>query len=222
MKLLPISLIMLASSFSACHNSSHTDQADSATAMAGSHADHSHHAAAANKMEASTGYTTEMSLYNLTSSWATQSGDSLQLNSLKGKVQLVAMIYTSCDYACPRIVADLKRIEESLSAYKKEEVGIVLVSLDPERDTPEKLKEFSAKNKLDPDRWVFLTSKEDNILELAALLNVKYRKELSMDIAHSNIISVLNKEGEVIHQQEGLGVDPSETVNAISKLLKKI
>ena len=213
---IPLCLLLSGSLLAACHNSSHSGNGSPESTH------HNHHHAVANESSASTGYTTEMSLYNLRSSWATQEGDSIELKSLKGKVQIVAMIYTSCDYACPRIIADLKRIDQSLTGYKKENIGMVLVTLDPERDTPEKLKEFAQQNKLDSRRWVFLTSQESNILELAALLNVKYRKELSMDIAHSNIISVLNQQGEVIHQQEGLGVDPDETVKAITGLLKRI
>lgn len=175
------------------------------------------------KMNASsTGYTTEMSVYNLDSRWTSQEGESMELHQLKGKVQMVAMVYTSCSYACPRIVADLRRIEEQLAGYRKEDVGIVLVTLDPDRDTPEKLKAYAEKNKLNAKRWLFLTSEETHILELAALLNVKYKKEANNEISHSNIISVLNKEGEVVHQQEGLGVDPDETVKAIVRQLRTI
>jgi protein SCO1 len=167
-------------------------------------------------------HTTEMSLYNLDAEWTNQHGEQLQLEALKGKIQMVAMIYTGCDYACPRIIADLKRIEAAIKEYKRSDVGIVLVTMDPANDTAEKLKAFATKNKLDADRWTLLTSNENNIQELSALLNVKYKKESNGYIAHSNIITVLDAEGEMVHQQEGLGIDPDETVNAISTLLKKI
>lgn len=163
-----------------------------------------------------------MSLYNLESDWKNQRGENLKLEQLQGKVQLVAMVYTSCSYACPRIVADLKRIESGLEQYKQDEIGIVLVTMDPARDTPEKLQAFATSNKLDPKRWVLLTSEQDNIRELAALLNMKYKTELDGEISHSNIITVLSPQGEIIHQQEGLGIAPDETVNAINGLLQKI
>jgi protein SCO1 len=169
-----------------------------------------------------TGVMTDMSLYNLESGWQNQSGQELKLEELQGKVQLVAMIYTHCSYACPRIIADLKRIENGLEQYKREDVGIVLVTMDPARDTPERLQAFAESNRLDPKRWVLLTSQQDNIRELAALLNMKYKTELDGEISHSNIISVLNAQGEIIHQAEGLGVEPDETVNAIKGLLQKI
>ncbi len=42
-----------------------------------------------------------------------------------------------------------------------------------------------------------------------------------MDFSHSNIISVFNTGGELIHQQEGLGVDNKETIQTILDLTNK-
>lgn len=190
------------------------------TEKADAHAAHQPGVAAV--QTASQGELSEMSLYNLESDWKNQQSESIKLPQLQGKVQLVAMMYTSCTYACPRIVADLKRIEASIEKYKNDEVGIVLVTMDPERDTPEKLKAFATENKLNPDRWTLLTSDEGNIQELAVLLNMKYKNGGNGEIAHSNIITVLNPAGEIIHQQEGLGKDPDETVKSIEGLLKQI
>lgn len=165
---------------------------------------------------------TDMSVYNLETDWQNQDGKTLKLEDLQGKIQLVSMVYTSCGYACPRLVADMKRIENGLANYKREDIGIILVTMDPERDTPERLKEFADVNNLAPDRWTLLTSKPDDIQELAVLLNMKYKKELNGEISHSNIISVLNARGEIIHQQEGLGENPEPTIEAIKGLFKSI
>lgn len=165
-----------------------------------------------------TGSLTDMSLYNLDSEWQNQEGKTVKLPELQGRVQLVAMIFTNCSYACPRIIADLKRIESDLQKSDRDDVGIVLVTMDPERDTPERLKEFATTNKLDASRWTLLTSKTENIQELGVLLNMKYRQETDGNFAHSNIISVLNEKGELVHQQEGLGTSPEATVKAIQGL----
>jgi len=75
---------------------------------------------------------------------------------------LVVMIYTRCGYACPRTVADLKVLENKLSKYKPGDVGIVLVSMDPDRDTPARLKAFAKAYHLDARRWILLTSPSGN------------------------------------------------------------
>jgi protein SCO1/2 len=180
-------------------------------------------AAAADKTTATTvanttGALTDLSLYNLNSDWTNQDNQPVKLEKLRGKVQLVAMVYTSCGYACPRTIADLQVLENALRKYKPEELGITLVTLDPTRDTPAKLKAFAAAHHLDARRWTLLTSQPDNIQDLAALLCVKYTNDLKGNISHSNVITVLNAQGEIVHQQEGLGTAPDETIKAVAAL----
>ena len=162
---------------------------------------------------------TEMSLYNLSSTWATPQGDSVNLSHLRGKIQLVAMVYTNCQTACPRIVADLKQIQAAIP--RKENVGFVLVSLDPDRDTPEKLRSFATSYQLDQDRWQLLTGKEGDVQDLAVLLGLKFKKLGQGEISHANLISVLNAEGEIVYQEEELGVDKSKIIARIQQLITK-
>lgn len=161
---------------------------------------------------------TDMSLYNLTSQWKTQEGETVTLRDLQGEVQVLAMVYTTCQYACPRIVADLKDIQNRLQEKgADEDAHFVLVSIDPKVDTVGRLKKFAEDNDMDPAQWTLLNGDESNILELAALLGVKYKKTSTTDYAHSNIITILNAEGEVTYQQVGLGGDPTQTIDVIVK-----
>ena len=66
--------------------------------------------------------------------------------------------------------------------------------------------------------WTLMTGSDDQVLELAALLGVKYKRISDLDYSHSNIITVLNREGEIRHQQTGLGVEPDEALLAIDEL----
>jgi protein SCO1/2 len=159
---------------------------------------------------------TEMSLYHLTTQWITQEGETVTLQDLKGKVQVMAMVYTTCQYACPRIVADLKDIQSKLQDKGiAEDAHFVLVSIDPKVDTVGRLKKFADDNDMNPAEWTLLNGKENGTLELAALLGVKYKKTSASDYAHSNIITIINAEGEVAYQQVGLGADPTQTIYVI-------
>lgn len=157
----------------------------------------------------------ETSIFNLTSSWNTEEGKIIQLKELKGKTLVMVMIYTSCKAACPRLVADMRNIEHQIPAANKANVQYVLISIDPENDTSERLKAFSIDNKMDGNQWTFLQGTVSGVREFANVLAVKYKEISPIDFSHSNIISVFNSEGELLHQQEGLGVDNVETVSKI-------
>lgn len=162
----------------------------------------------------------EESIFNLTSKWQTEEGEVIQLQDLKGKNLVMVMIYTSCQAACPRLVADMRNIEAEIPDEKVKNIRFVLVSIDPETDTPQRLKAFAIENLMDGEQWTFLQGTESGIREFANVLAVKYKQISPMDFSHSNIISVFNSNGELVHQQEGLGVDNKETVETILQLTR--
>ncbi|SRX55105.1 SCO family protein [Aequorivita sp. CIP111184] len=162
----------------------------------------------------------DMSIYNLPSQWTTQDGNEIELKQLQGKVLVMVMIYTSCQAACPRLVADMRNIEKQIPENKKDGIQYVFVSIDPKTDTPERLTAFAKENEMEDAKWLFLRGSEDDTREFAAVLAVNYKQISPMDFSHSNIISVFNKAGELAHQQEGLGVNNKETVQAIIDLTK--
>lgn len=162
----------------------------------------------------------DTSIFNLTTKWNTEEGKSIELLELKGKPLVMVMIYTTCKAACPRLVADMRNIEEKIPENKKEDLQYVLISIDPETDTPGRLKAFAIENQMDGEQWTFLQGTMSGVREFANVLAVKYKQISPMDFSHSNIISVFNPKGELIHQQEGLGVDNKETVTHIIELVR--
>lgn len=156
----------------------------------------------------------DMSVFHLPTQWETQDGDTLSLDDLQGNVLVTVMIYTSCKVACPRLVADMQNIEREIGDRS---VKYVLVSIDPETDTPERLKAFAEEKNMTGKQWVFLRGTEDDTREFANVLAVKYASISPIDFSHSNIISVFDKGGVMRHQMEGLSVNNEETVKAIRK-----
>nr|WP_103190859.1 SCO family protein [Formosa algae] len=164
----------------------------------------------------------DMSIYNLPSTWTNQNGKDIQLKDLKGDVLVMVMIYTTCKAACPRLVADMRNIEKRLPESTSGKVKMIFVSIDPETDTPERLKAFAQENFMDQEPWTFLRSTEENTREFAAVLAVKYKEISPMDFSHSNIISVFNDVGELVFQQEGLGVNSDATIQNIEKAVSEM
>lgn len=163
----------------------------------------------------------EMSIFQLPSKWQTQNAEDITLSDLKGSVLVTVMIYTSCQVACPRLVADMKNIEKTIGGKTKTPVKYLVVSIDPDVDTPERLKAFAKENNMTDDHWVFLRGTEENTREFANILAVKYASISPVDFSHSNIISVFDKNGVMQHQMEGLSVDNEQTIKAIREFAAK-
>ena len=159
----------------------------------------------------------EKSLYQLDSTWTNDFDQPVKFGTLQGRVQVVVMFFASCTYACPIIVHDMKRIEAALPEKVRAGTGFTLITIDPERDTTDALHSYRSVHKLNTGRWTLLHGTPDDTLELAALLGVKFKRETSGQFAHSNLITVLSEQGEIIHQQVGLNQDIQPTAQAIER-----
>lgn len=159
----------------------------------------------------------ELSVYHLPATWTTQDNEEIQMEDLRGNVLVMVMIYTACKAACPRLVADMRNIEKQVAAKDLKKVKFIMVSIDPETDTPERLNQFSKDNLMEDDHWMFLRGTPEDTREFAAVLAVSYKRISPIDFSHSNIISVFDEDGVLVHQQEGLGVDNTETIIAINE-----
>lgn len=154
------------------------------------------------------------SIYQVDATWTTDAGRPFQLAELRGRPVVLAMFFTSCGYACPRIVADMARIQQTLPAAVRAQARFVLVSFDDVRDTVPVLRDYRAQHGLNAD-WVLLRGAPGDIRELAAVLGVKYKRDAAGMFQHSNLITVLNPEGEIVHQRAGLEGGLAETGQAV-------
>ncbi len=98
---------------------------------------------------------------------------------------------------------------------------LTLYSIDPENDTAKRLKEFAIENYIDGKEWTLLQGTTSGVREFSNVLAVKYKQISPLDFSHSNIISVFNPQGKLVHQQEGLGVSNIETIKKIVATINK-
>lgn len=172
---------------------------------------------AAAETEAETEKIPDLSIYNLPTTWTTQDNEEIKLEDLYGDVLVMTMIYTTCPTACPRLIADMKYVESLIPEEDADKVKFVTVSIDPETDTPQRLKEFAEMNNMVGEKWVFLRGTPDDTREFANVLAVSYKKISPMQFSHSNIISVFDEKGVMVFQKEGLNVDYHSIVEAVKK-----
>jgi protein SCO1/2 len=93
---------------------------------------------------------------------------------IKGKRLVVSFIYTNCPDICPLTTARLTQVEDQLRDQMGKDLFFISMTVDPERDTPAKLKEFSKAFGTGPG-WLFLTGKPEDIRFINARLGDKSR-----------------------------------------------
>ncbi|MCX8105846.1 MAG: SCO family protein [Ignavibacterium album] len=146
----------------------------------------------------------------------------------KNKITLMAMIYTHCPDICPMTTHNMQLIESKLSKDELENVRFVVITFDPNRDTPDVLKKFAEIRDIDFSRWSLLSGDEQNTKEAMLKFDIKavpadssYDAEgnLSYYIVHTDRLSLIDQNGLLRKNYVGSIVDVNEVVNDIKYLL---
>ena len=158
------------------------------------------------------------SLYQLALPLTDQAGRTADWRNLRGKPRVVSMFYTSCQYICPLIVDSGKAIEHQLSPAERGRIGIVLISMDPARDTPAALRKVFDKRGLDASRWLLASPPAAEVRAVAGLLGIRYRQLADGEFNHTSALVLLDAEGRIVARTEQVGskADP-EFVIAVRK-----
>lgn len=157
---------------------------------------------------------TANSIYQLDATWTNQDGQQIATKSLAGKTQVVAMIFTSCGYACPAIVQNMQHIESGLSAVARNKTHFTLISFDTKTDTPERLRQYATQKNLGQN-WTLLHGDDDAVRVMSMLLSVPYSPSASGGFNHENVITILDQNGVIIKRMEGLDINTADAVHVI-------
>ncbi len=88
---------------------------------------------------------------------------------IKGKTVAINFIFTTCTTICPPLEATFRKVQQELGERVGRDVQMISISVDPTTDTPERLKNFSAKFKAAPG-WTFITGNKPEIDQLLRVL----------------------------------------------------
>lgn len=147
-----------------------------------------------------------------------QNGKPFTDADLKGKWEMVFFGYTHCPDVCPTTLNDLSLAIDQLDAKEKKEVGIVFISVDPDRDTPAVLKSYIESF---GGPITGLTGTADEVKQAAQDYKVYYAKHPTAgggyDMDHSALIYIMDPEGRFTAT-----FTPDDTSDTIAARLKKL
>jgi protein SCO1 len=121
---------------------------------------------------------------------------------LRGKIWIANFIFTTCHSICPTLTRAMHSLQDR---FEKGAIPVKLVSItvDPENDTPERLKAYAQKYAADPRRWSFLTGPEPAVRAVISdgfntyMGTRRVESQNLVDIAHASTLVLVDGQGDI-------------------------
>jgi protein SCO1/2 len=136
-----------------------------------------------------------------------QEGKTITNKTYEGKVYVVEFFFSTCPSICPIMNQKMLTIQDAF--FGNPEFGIASISITPEIDTPEILKEYAKRNGITHKNWHLLTGKSDEIVY--ALSNDGFKlyagkgDEDHAGFEHSGLFALVDKEGYIRSRKDEFG-----------------
>lgn len=132
--------------------------------------------------------TTDADLADFT--FTERSGKEVNLGQFEGQVWIASFFFASCPGPCRQMNISLAGLQKELA---ESDVKIVSITVDPDNDTPEVLRQYAASFEADGERWLFLTGKFSDVVQLGQnVFHVTVGPKL-----HTERILVIGRDGNV-------------------------
>lgn len=154
-----------------------------------------------------------------------QDGRPFGSEQLRGRVWVASFLFTSCSQACPVLAAQLANLRTRLS-HHGERVHVVSITVDPEVDTPERLREFAARYG-GTSQWTLLTGAPEDVRATTARAFFQpeaQRHEIEAapgyDLLHGTGVLLIDRDGRCrgLYPTDGEGLD--RLVSDVERLLE--
>lgn len=142
-----------------------------------------------------------------------------QLAEFRGRPLLISMIFTSCHHVCPAITQHLDvAVKNARAALGEDSFGVITVGFDTPVDTPEAMRLFAQRQKVDDPNWAFLSGSADTLQALVENVGfVYYPSPRGFD--HLNQVTVVDGDGVVYRQVYGAAFELPWLVEPLKQLV---
>lgn len=178
---------------------------------------------------------TEMSIPVPEFTLTERQGRPVSNTEFEGKVWIASFVFTRCTGPCPQVTATMTRLQSELNVANSDSIRLVTFTVDPDRDTPDELKDYAKKFQADPTKWLFLTGPEEKIHHLLKdgfKVSAQRSKNPKPgdEFDHSSRIAVVDKTGNIRGYFDGMRAEKGHdteaefiaNLNALKALVKEL
>jgi protein SCO1/2 len=150
-----------------------------------------------------------------------EDGTKVALRHYRGKVVAVTFIFASCSATCPTMTAKMATVQDDLETAFGPKVAFLSITVDPEHDTPEVLKDYAHAFGANSVGWHFLTGSPRAIADVKRRYGVFAANSPDRELEHTNLISIIDPRGKLRVQYLGVRFDPDELRRDLLSLVER-
>ncbi|MES2628095.1 MAG: SCO family protein [Bacteroidota bacterium] len=157
-------------------------------------------------------------------SFTNQDGKTITDQDYKGKIYVADFFFTSCGSICPKMTRQFLRLQWKLRDDVFDDVLLLSHTVDPETDTPERLKKYGEKNEANFTKWNFVTGDKRAIYELGVngyLVSTQEDALAPGGFLHSEKFVLVDREGRIRGFYDGTRTEEVDRCADEIKLLLK-
>ena len=126
------------------------------------------------------------------------SGNTVNLSDYRGRVVLLAFIFTSCPGICPKISGQMAALQEQLKKRElHDRASMLSVTVDPDTDSAEVLSQYAAKYGADPSCWLFLRDEAKDLRKVLAAYDEWTKRPTAGDLDHPARVYLIDPQGRI-------------------------
>lgn len=148
-----------------------------------------------------------------------QGNQNFKFESFKGKVLLVDFAYTTCPDVCPLMTAAMRSVQDELTPAERKLVHLVMVTTDPEVDSPAVLASYAKRYRVDLSNWSFLTGDETSLAKVWKNFGVGVKRIARGLVDHTPLTALVDQKGVMRFAYYGTAPDPKMVLKDIRTLV---
>lgn len=148
-----------------------------------------------------------------------QTGEPLSLADLRGSAVLLDFMFTRCPGPCPIQTAAHASLQRGLPAEIARRTRLVSITIDPDHDTPERLRAYAEARGADLETWSFLTGPSDDVAAVVRAYYVGTLRQEDGSIDHTTASFLIDPAGRIARRYLGLEHSPDEILSDLREVL---